>query len=99
MTLVSLNGSGRLNLHQKLSDNEIVANDCLLDVCARREKYQASTELNLTALSFLEFATKFRFSNGKLSNQQANFLPTIFPTYSSNPICPNYGCYCKYQPT
>ena len=68
-----------------------------LDVYARRQQYQASAKQDLMALNFLEFATNYKFSNGKLINQPDNIIPRVFPTYSSNPKGPNYGLYCKYQ--
>lgn len=66
-------------------------------VYARRQQYQASAKQDLMALNFLEFATSYKFSNGKLINQPDNIIPRVFPTFSSNPKGPNYGLYCKYQ--
>ena len=97
VTPESLNGSRRLNLNQKLADNNIVTNDSFLNVYARRQQYQTSAKQDLTALHFLEFVTNYKFSNGKLINQPDNIIPRVFPTYSSNPKGPNYGLYCKHQ--
>ena len=97
VTRVSLNGSRRLNLNRRLSDNDIVTNASFLDVYARRQQYPASAKQDLIALNFLEFATNYKFSNGKLINQPDNIIQRLFSTYSSNPEGPKYGLYCKYQ--
>jgi len=67
-----------------------VTNACFLDVYARRQQYHASAKQDLMALNFLEFATNYKFSNGKLINQPGNMIPRVFPTYCSNPKGPNY---------
>ena len=48
-------------------------------------------------LNFLQFATKYKVVNRKLTELPENSIPRIFPTYSSNPKGPNFALYCKYQ--
>jgi hypothetical protein len=67
----------------------------LLDVYANREQYDSSPDI--LNLNFLQFATKFKLVNGKLTKLPNNIIPRIFPTYSCNPKGQHFGLYCKYQ--
>ena len=48
-------------------------------------------------LIFVQFSTKYKIDNGKLTKLPDNVVPRIFPTYSSNPKGQNFPKYCKYQ--
>jgi hypothetical protein len=48
-------------------------------------------------LNFVQFATKYKVVNAKLTALPDNVIPRIFPTYSSNPKGPSFALYCKYQ--
>lgn len=45
----------------------------------------------------MQFVTKYKVANNKLTKQADNIIPRIFPIYSSNPKGPNFPLYCKYQ--
>lgn len=92
---VSLDGSRRtwINLSEDSSDS--CTNNSLLDVYAHREQYYRSADT--VNLNFVQFATKFKLVNGKLTQLPANVIPRIFPTYSCNPIGPNFALYCKHH--
>jgi hypothetical protein len=64
-------------------------------VYANREQYDSSPEI--MNLNFVQFATKYKVVNTKLTELPDNVIPRIFPTYSSNPKGPNFALYCKYQ--
>ena len=48
-------------------------------------------------LNFLNFVTKYKIVNNKLTPQSQNTVPRVFPVYSSNKEGPNFSLYCKYQ--
>lgn len=73
---VSLNGSRRINTNS--TDEGIATNDSLLDVYAKREKY-CNTIPNITMLNFIDFASKFRLVNKKVTSQPLNTIPRVFP--------------------
>ena len=78
---ISLNGSRRIKTYTPHGDN--VTNDSLLDTYAKREKY-ASTIPDLMAFNFIDFATKYKIVNNKLSTQSENMVPRVYPVYSPN---------------
>ena len=45
----------------------------------------------------MDFTTKYKLTKNKLVGQPNNYVPRIFPTYSSNPESANFPLYCKYQ--
>jgi len=53
--------------------------------------------LDIVTLNFLNFATKYKIVNNKLTPQPQNTVPRVFPVYSSNKKGPNVSLYCKYQ--
>ena len=59
---------------QACSDNS------LLDIYANREHYDKSPDINM--LNFVQFVTKFKLVNNKLTKLPDNVIPRIFPTYS-----------------
>lgn len=73
---VSLNGSRRINTNS--TDEGIATNDSLLDVYAKCEKY-CNTIPNITMLNFIDFASKFRLVNKKVTSQPLNTIPRVFP--------------------
>lgn len=91
---VSLNGSRKIKTHSP--DGDVVTNDSLLDVYAKRAQY-AETIPDIISLNFISFATKYKLVKNKLSTQPYNTIPSIFPVYSSNAKGENFGLYCKYQ--
>ena len=92
---VSLDGSRRICINVSEDNSDSCSNNSLLDVYAHREQYDRSADI--VNLNFVQFATKFKLVNGKLTQLPANVIPRIFPTYSSNPKGPNFALYCKYQ--
>ena len=91
---ISLNGSRRIKTYTQDGDN--VTNDSLLDTYAKRKKY-ANTIPDIMALNFIDFATKYKIVNNKLSSQSENIVPRVYPVYSPNKNGQNFGLYCKYQ--
>ena len=91
---ISLNGSRRIS--RSLSDGELVTNESLLDIYAIREKH-AENIPDIMLLNFIDFATKYKVVNKKLTCQPDNIIPRVFPVYSSNPNGTNFGLYCRYQ--
>ena len=91
---INLNGSRRIDLKSKESDN--CTKNSLLDLYANRIML-CSSNTDVMDLNFFEFATKFKAKKGKLEHQSPNVVPRIFPTYSPNPKGDNYSLYCKYQ--
>ena len=92
---VSLNGSCQVKTHLSEDSGATCTNNSLLDVYAKLDQYDNSPEI--VNLNFVQFATKFKVLNGKLTELPANVIPIIFPTYSCNPKGPSYTLYCKYQ--
>ena len=88
---VSLNGSRRVHV----KDGDICTDNSLLDVYANREQYDNSADV--MDLNFVQFATKYKVVNKKLSKLPHNIIPRIFPTYSCNPKGQKFPLYCKYQ--
>ena len=91
---ISLNGSRRIK--GKMTDGKPVTNDSLLDTYAKREIY-SQTIPDIMSLNFIDFATKYKLMNNKLSSQPDNIIPRVFPVFSSNTKGPNFGSFCKYQ--
>ena len=91
---VSLNGSRRL-LTSSLEAATSCTSSSPLDNYANRDQYSNSQQT--MNLNFLQFATKYKVVNRKLTELPENSIPRIFPTYSSNPKGPNFALYCKYQ--
>ena len=91
---ISLNGSRRIKT--RTSDEDCMTNDSLLDSYAKRSQY-IETIPDIMDLNFIEFASKYKVVNNKISNQPENMIPRVFPVYSSNTKGPNFGLYCKYQ--
>ena len=91
---ISLNGSRRIKTYMQDGDN--VTSDSLLDTYARRKKY-ANDIPDIMTLNFIDFVTKYKIVNNKLSSQSQNMVPRVFPVYSSNKNGRNFGLYCKYQ--
>ena len=93
---VSLNGSRRVHTNPSVDGGDTsCTNNSLLDVYANREQYDNSPEI--MNLNFLQFATKYKLVNAKLTKLPENVIPRIFPTYSSNFKGPNFTLNCKYQ--
>ena len=91
---VSLNGSHRVRTDVANDDN-VCTNQSLLDLYANREQYNCPADV--VNMNFVQFATKFKVVNGKLTKLPDNVVPRIFPTYSCNPKGPNFPLYCIYQ--
>ena len=71
---ISLHGSRRIKTYTPDGNN--VKNDSLLDTYAKREKY-ANTIPDIMALNFIDFATKYKIVNNKLSSQSENMVPRV----------------------
>ncbi len=91
---ISLNPSRKIKNKPKDGDN--VTHDSLLDTYAKREKY-SKTIPDIMNLILINFVTKYKVVNNKLTNQPENVIPTTLPVYSANPKGLNFGLYCKYQ--
>lgn len=91
---VSLDGSRRVST--RCFGGSLITNDSLLDAYANREKY-VKTIPDIIELNFIDFASKYKLVNKKLTSQPENTIPRVFPVFSSNPKGPNFGLYCKYQ--
>ena len=91
---VSLNGSRKMKTNSP--DGDVVTNDLLLDVYAKRDKF-AETIPDIMTLNFITFATKYKLIDNKLAAQPHNTIPRVFPVYSSNAKGPNFPLYCKNQ--
>ena len=93
---VSLNGSRQVYTNNSFDNgNASCTSDSPLDVYANRHQYDSSPET--MNLNFVQFSTKYKIDNGKLTKLPDNVVPRIFPTYSSNPKGQNFPKYCKYQ--
>ena len=75
--------------------DQVCSENIFLDVYANRSDYDKSLEIS--SLNSVEFATKYKVVNKKLTKQPDNVIPRVFPSYSSNPKGPNFPLYCKYQ--
>ena len=91
---ISLNGSRKIKTNS--AEGNVATSNSLLDVYAKRAMYVESVPDILT-LNFLNFATKYKIVNNKLTPQPENTVPRVFPVYSSNKKGPNFSLYCKYQ--
>ena len=91
---ISLDGSRKIKTYSV--DGDVVTNDSLLDVYAKRAFF-AETIPNVMNLNFLTFATEYKLVNSKLTIQAQNTVPRVFPVYSSNNKGSNFPLYCKYQ--
>ena len=93
---VSLNGSRRVHTNPSVDNGDAsCTNNSLLDAYANRQQYDSSPEI--MNLNFVQFATKYKVANAKLTELPDNVIPRIFPTYSPNPRGANFVLYCKYQ--
>jgi len=93
--LFSLNGSRRVETFPN-KENSSATSDSFLDVYAKRSIYKGNFP-NILDTNFVEFATKYKMSKGKLIVRSDNIVPNIFPTHSPNPKGEYYTMYCKYQ--
>lgn len=91
---ISLDGSHKIKTNS--AEGNVGTNDSLLDVHAKRAMYVESIP-DIMTLNFLNFATKYKTVNNKLTPQPENTVPRVFPVYSSNKKGPNFSLYCKYQ--
>ena len=82
---ISLDGSRTLC---QLNEDGKITKDSLVDTYSKR----AQLSNNLIQMNFVQFITNFKVVKGELLNQAQNFVPRIFPTYSSNPSGPNLAC-------
>ena len=91
---ISLNGSRKV---KTTSGNEdVVTDDSLLDVYAKRAMY-AEKIPDIITLNFIAFATKYELVSNKLTAHAQNIVPRIFPVYSSNNKGPNLPLCCKFH--
>ena len=91
---ISLDGSRKVKTNA--ADGDAGTNDSLLDVYAKRAFYAESIP-DIMTLNFINFATKYKTINNKLTPQPESTVPRVFPVYSSNKKGPNFSLYCKYQ--
>ena len=92
---VSLNGSRKVSNNFSLENDSICTTNSQLDHYANRDQYDNSPDV--MNLNFLQFATKFKVVNGKLTKLPDNVIPKVFPNYSSNSREPKIALFCKYQ--
>ena len=91
---VSLDGSRRLR--NSLADTDSITDNSPLDVYANRGQFCNGSQ-TIMDMNFVDFTTKYKLTKNKLVRQPDNYVPRIFPTYSSNPESANFPLYCKYQ--
>ena len=91
----SLNGSRQVETFPN-KENSSATSDSFLDVYVKRSIYKGNFP-NILDTNFVEFATKYKMSKGKLIVHSDNIVPNIFPTYSPNPKGEYYTMSCKYQ--
>ena len=76
---VSLNGSRRVHTNHSFDNgNASCTSNSPLDVYVNRHQYDSSPET--MNLNFVQFTTKYKVNNGKLSKLPENVVPCIFPT-------------------
>ena len=78
-----------------VEDGVSCTNDSPLNFYANRE--QPDNSRNIINMNFVEFGTKFKVTNNKLTKLPENVIPRFFPTCSSSPKGTNFAIYCKYQ--
>ena len=91
---VDLEGSRRLRSF--MADTDAVTDNSPLDVYANRQQFCNGSK-DIMNKNFVDFTTKYKVIKKQLIRQPNNFVPRIFPTYSSNPKGVNFPLYCKYQ--
>ena len=91
---VNLEGSRRLRSF--MADTDAVTDNSPLDVYANRQQFCSGSK-DIINMNFVDFTTKYKVVKKQLIRQPNNFVPCIFPTYSSNPKGVNFPLYCKYQ--
>lgn len=70
--------------------------DSFLDIYAQWKQFVQDLP-DIMSMNFLDFATHYKVTNGKLQKQPDNIVPNVFPEYSPNPKGQNFSMFCKCQ--
>ena len=93
---VSLDGNRRINHEDGRHVGNEALDQSLMNLYSQRAKWE-ETYPGISALNFMEFATKYCISKAGLKPQSTDVVVRAFPSFSSNPAGKNYLLYCKYQ--
>lgn len=91
----NLNGSRRVQTHVD-KGTKSGTKDSFLDIYAQRKQFVQDLP-DIMSMNFLDFATHYKVTNGKLQKQPDNIVPIVFPEYSPNPKGQNFSMFCKFQ--
>ena len=91
----NLNGSRRVQTHVDKSTKS-GTNDSFLDIYAQRKQFVQDLP-DVMSMNFLDFATHYKVTHGKLQKKPDNIVPNVFPEYSPNPKGQNFSMFCKFQ--
>ena len=91
----NLNGSRRVQTYGVETNKRCTA-DSFLDIYAKRNIFTNDFP-NIMSTNFIDFASQYKITKGKLERHSDNIVPNIVPIYSPNPKGQNYSMYCKFQ--
>ena len=93
---VSISLDGCCKIKTNSAEGNVGTNNSLPDGYAKPAMYVESIP-DIMTVNFLNFATKHKMFNDKLTLQPVNTVPRVFPVYSSNKKEQNVSLYCKCQ--